>query len=79
MNTVAPGKGQKEDQIQSQVIDCLGEATQHIVVPDTFDCILSAQKFDYPSKSKITFANTFDRRSKAMFAETDFNLRYMLK
>lgn len=78
-NTTAPGKGQKEDKILSQVIDCLGEATQHIVVPDKFDCILSAQKFLHSSKSKTTFPNTSKRKSKAVFVVTDFNLWYMLK
>lgn len=78
-NTLAPGKGQIQDKILSQAVDCLREATQHIIVPEKFDCILNAQNFPDPSKSKMTFTETSHRKSMAMFVETDFNLWYLLK
>lgn len=67
--TIAHGKSQKEDKILSKLYDCLGEATQHIVVPEKFDVILSAQKFLNLSKSKAEFTNTSYSRSQVMFVE----------
>lgn len=67
--TIAPGKSQKEDRILSNLNDCMGKESQHIVVPDKFDGIINAKKFLNGSKSITTFTNTSYSRSQAMLVE----------
>lgn len=67
--TIAPGKSQKEDKILSKLYDCMGEATQHIVVPEDFDGIITKERFLNTSKSMTTFRNISYSRSQAMLVE----------